>query len=115
MNAARCNHRDLWAPENRKTTVVLLLTPILLTTFKYYGSKAFYLSHLAGAFAVLGEDSRAAEIYHFLASFLLLGLIPALVTRFGFREPLRTCGVRWGDVGYSLKALLVMLPLDGLP
>jgi len=111
MNSALCSPKDLLAPENRKPAVVLLLTPFLLTTFKYYGSKAFYLSHLAGRFAAFGEVGRTAELYQFLSAFLLLGLIPALVTRFGFREPLRTCGLQWGDVGYSFKALLVMLPL----
>jgi membrane protease YdiL (CAAX protease family) len=111
MSSPLCTPKDLLAPENRKPTVVLLLTPFLLTTFKYYGSKAFYLSHLTGMSGLFGDASRAAERYHFLSAFLLLGLIPALVTRFGFRESLRTCGVQWGDVSYSFKALLVMLPL----
>ncbi len=103
--------KDLTAPENRKPAVVLLLTPFLLTTFKYYGSKAFYLSHLAATAPALGDADWRAELYHFLSAFLLLGMIPALVTRFGFRESLGTCGVRCGDARYSCKALLVMLPL----
>jgi uncharacterized protein len=111
MNPIRHSLGDLLAPENRKPAVVLLLAPFLLTTFKYYGSKAFYLSRLAGTCPMFGDAGRAAELYHFLSAFVLLGLVPALVTRLAFREPLRTCGVQWGDVGYSTKALLVMLPL----
>jgi len=111
MNLPRLDPKDLLAPENRKPAVVLLLAPFLLTTFKYYGSKAFYLSHLAGTCPMFTDGGRTAEVYHFLSAFVLLGLVPALVTRFAFRESLRTCGVQWGDVGYSMKALLVMLPL----
>jgi uncharacterized protein len=111
MNIALLSPEDLLAPENRKPAVVLLLTPFILITFKYFGSKAFYLSHLAGTLPVFADAGRTAELYHFLSAFLLLGLVPALVTRFTLREPLRNCGVQSGDVGYSMKALLVMLPL----
>ncbi len=111
MTVAHGSPKDLLAPENRKPTVVLLLAPFLLATFKYYGSKAFYLAHLAGTFTVFGGAGRTAELYHFLSAFVLLGLIPALVIRIGFRESLGTYGLQLGDVGYSFKALLVMLPL----
>ena len=97
MNLSGLSPKDLLAPENRKPAVVLLLAPVLLTTFKYYGSKAFYLSHLAGTCPMFGDGGRTAELYHFLCAFVLLGLVPALVTRLAFRESLRTYGVQLGD------------------
>ena len=32
--------------ENKKSTVILLSAPIILTTFQYFGMKHFYLNHL---------------------------------------------------------------------
>ncbi len=111
MNNLACSPATLLAPENRKATVVLLLAPFLLTTFKYYGSKAFYLSHLTGVFVLFEDVSGTAELYHFFSAFLLLGILPALVVRFGFKESLGAYGVQWGDMSCGWKALLAMLPL----
>jgi membrane protease YdiL (CAAX protease family) len=105
-------HVSAWfAGPNRKPTIILLLAPILLTTFKYFGTKAFFLSHLAERFAFAGNLERSAELYHFLSSFVLLGIIPVLVVRFVFREPLAGYGVQRGDVSFNLKILLVAVPL----
>jgi uncharacterized protein len=106
--------RSLLAREQRKTLVILLLTPVLLTTFKYFGSKSFYLAHAYPAGEGPGPApgaGHAAELYHFLAAFLLLGLVPALVVRLGFRERLRDYGLRAGDTGYGLRALLLLAPV----
>ena len=49
----------------RKPTIILLLAPLLLTTFKYYGSKSFYLSALAGHLVLFNDAARTAELWHF--------------------------------------------------
>ncbi len=97
--------------EARKPTVILLLAPLLLTTFKYYGSKSFYLSALAGRFVLFHDPARTAELWHFGSALLLLGVLPALVVKFVFKESLAAYGVQRGDTGFSLKALLVLLPV----
>jgi uncharacterized protein len=98
-------------PADRKSAVVLLLAPLLLTTFKYYGSTAFYLAHLGGLMERGQVTREAAELYHFVAAFVLLGLIPALVLKFLLREPLAAYGVQRGDTRFGLKAVLIMLPI----
>ena len=45
----------LFSGESRKPTIILLLTPFLLTTWKYYGTKAFYLSDLASIFVLFAD------------------------------------------------------------
>jgi uncharacterized protein len=103
--------RDLRSGQAQKPAVILLLAPLLLTTFKYYGSKSFYLSTLADKF-VLGHDAaRTAELWHFSSAFLLMGVLPALVVKLVFKEALADYGVQRGDTGLSLKALLVLLPV----
>ena len=95
----------------RKPTIILLLAPLLLTTFKYYGSKSFYLSALAGHLVLLNDPARTAELWHFGSAFLLMGVLPALVVKCVFRESLAEYGVRRGDTAFSFKALLLLLPV----
>jgi membrane protease YdiL (CAAX protease family) len=103
--------RGAFSGAARKPTVILLLAPLLLTTFKYYGAPGFYRAVLADRFVLFGDVARTAELWHFGAGFLLLGLVPALVVKFLFRESLADYGVQRGGVGFSLKALLVLLPV----
>ncbi len=95
----------------RKPTVILLLAPLLLTTFKYYGSTSFYLAELSGKWVLFNDPARTAELWHFASAFLLLGLVPALVVKAVFRESLSEYGVRGGDAGFSIKVLVLCLPV----
>jgi len=103
--------RAAFSGEARKPTLILLLAPLLLTTFKYYGSKSFYLSEVAGRFVLFNDAAWTAELWHFSAAFLLMGVLPALVVKLVFKESLADYGVQRGDTGFSLKALLVLLPV----
>jgi len=103
--------RGLLSGEARKPTVILLLAPLLLTTFKYYGSRSFYLSELADKCVLFNDAARTAELWHFSSAFLLMGVLPALVVKWVFKESLADYGVQRGDTGFSLKALLLLLPV----
>ena len=70
--------RSAFSGEARKPTVILLLAPLILTTFKYYGSKSFYLTALADKFVLFQDAARTAELWHFGSALLLLGILPAL-------------------------------------
>ena len=97
----------LFSGEHRKPTLILLLTPALLTTFKYYGSKQFYLEHLQ-SFLVAGNADWSAALYVFISSFVLFGIVPILIIRYFFREPLSAYGLQWGNVSFGLKAVAVL-------
>lgn len=103
--------RGLFRGEALKPTVILLLAPFLLTTFKYYGSTSFYLSGLADQFVLFHDAARTAELWHFGSAFLLLGVLPVLVVKLVFQESLADYGVQRGDTVFGLKALLVLLPV----
>jgi membrane protease YdiL (CAAX protease family) len=97
----------LFSGANKKPTLILLLTPVLLTVFKYYGSKQFYLENLQSILQA-GNPEWAAALYVFASSFVLFGLVPVVVIRFVFRESLSDFGVRIGDWSFGWKALLVL-------
>ena len=97
----------LFSGEKRKPTFILLLTPVLLTVFKYYGSKQFYLENLQ-SFVRSANPEWAAALYVFAACFVLFGLVPVIIIRFVFHESLSEYGVRLGDWSFGWKALLVL-------
>ncbi len=103
--------RGLFDGEARKPTIILLLTPLILTTFKYYGGKSFYLQELSGSVVLFGSIEATGALYAFLSSFLLLGVVPALIVKFVFHESLASYGIAIGDWAFGLKALLILAPI----
>ncbi len=101
----------LFSGENKKPTLILLVTPFVLTTFKYYGTKPFYLSDLASSFVLFGDVQLTAALYTFVSAFVLLGIIPFLIIRFLFKEPIASYGLQLGDWRFGLKAFLVLAPI----
>ncbi|MBI4417405.1 MAG: CPBP family intramembrane metalloprotease [Ignavibacteriales bacterium] len=101
----------LFSGGNRKPTLILLLTPILLTTFKYYGSKQWYEEFLSDIIVLGGTPEWTAALYVFLSSFILLGLVPFIVIRFVFKEQLSLYGWQLGDARFGLTALAILAPL----
>jgi membrane protease YdiL (CAAX protease family) len=97
--------------EASKATAILLWAPVALTTWRYYGAKAFYLQHQACSWAPGGNVSLGAELYTFLTAFVLFGLVSLLIIRLGFRESLAAYGLRLGEWRFGLAALAVLGPV----
>lgn len=103
--------RGLLSGEHRKATVVLLLAPLLITTWKYYGSAAFFLEQFGSRTPVLNGGSFMAEAYSFLSAFVLFALVPWAVIRSIFKERMRDYGWQIGDWRFGWKAVAVMAPI----
>lgn len=101
----------LFSGENKKPTVILLLTPVVLTTWKYFGTKAFYLSDVAAQFALFDDPQRTAELYTFFSAFMLFGLLPLTVIKLVFKESFSSYGLQVGDWRFGLKTFLVLAPV----
>ena len=87
--------------DKKKSIIILLYAPVVLTIFIYYGSSGFYNRHFGPA---TGPD---AEYYYFLASFLLLAIIPALIWRLGFGRKFSEMGLSLGNFKYTLIFTLI--------
>ena len=101
----------LFGRENRKAAIILLSTSVILTTYRYYGTKDFYINYLASVFSLFGNKELTSVLYTFSSSLILLGLLPALMIRIVFHEPLSLYGVRLGDWRLGLKAFLILAPV----
>jgi membrane protease YdiL (CAAX protease family) len=101
----------LLSGEHKKPTIILLLAPLLVTTWKYYGTKAFYAAQLASSFVWRNDPDWTGAAYSSLTALILFGLIPFLVIRFVFREKPSAYGVQIGDWRFGLLAAAVMAPV----
>ncbi|MDZ7619092.1 MAG: type II CAAX endopeptidase family protein [Patescibacteria group bacterium] len=92
-----------WKPQ-----AILLASTVLMVTWWHFGSPQFYREHLA---ASISESSAAPALYYFMSCFLLLGVVPAIIVKLVFREPLSRYGVQLGDRVRTPRSLLVLAPL----
>ena len=88
---------DAFRGEQFKPTVILASSALLMSAWWVFGSPRFFLEHLAPRLSFDSDAATAAAVYQFAACFVLLGLIPALIVKFLFRENLRDYGVQVGN------------------
>ena len=103
--------RDLVTSARFKPTLILLWAPLVLTTWRYYGTKAFYLANLSASFVYCGDIGLTAELYAFTSSFFLLGLVSLLLIRVVLGESLIAYGLAPGDWRFGIKALAILAPV----
>src|SRR3989304_3105187 len=100
--------RSLIRPQDVKPTIILIVSALLLTVDRYFGSIEFAQRTFASA---SGLD---AALFMFMSTFILLILVPLAVIVFGFREPLRGYGFTFGDWRAGLSLNLVLFPVIAL-
>ncbi len=94
-----------------KPTLILLWAPFVLTTFRYYGTKAFYLNDLSTGFVFRSDPALTAELYTFGSSFVLLGLLSLFIIKTVLGESVVEYGLALGDWRFGIKALLLLTPV----
>jgi membrane protease YdiL (CAAX protease family) len=99
---------ELFSEENRKPTIILLLAPIVLVTWKYYGTKSFYLAYLSQKFVLFNSAAMMAEWYTYFTAFFLFGLISLAVIKYWFKEPLSSYGLGIGDWKFWIVPSIVI-------
>ncbi len=100
-------------PVGRQTqaAIVLLSSTLLMITWKYFGSRDFFLENLSEGHLLYEDRAYSAAIYTHLAAFLLLAVVPLLVVKFVLRHSLREYGLRVGDFKKGALAVLLLGPV----
>ena len=93
-----------------KPTVILLLSSVTLITWKCFASPQF-LEQLARRCGGFSDPQAAGAIGSFASVLLLLGLLPALIVKFIFREKLADYGVGLGDRPRTVRSFLICSPI----
>lgn len=94
-----------------KPTVILLASTLLMVTWRWLGSAEYYRDHLSPRLAFWGDAEATAAAYSFLACFLLLGVIPALIVKLVFGEKLADYGVQLGHRARTFRTFLACAPV----
>jgi membrane protease YdiL (CAAX protease family) len=96
--------------EDREPLVILLVVPVILTLWVYYGKQGTLGLVCQGLQERWDQDLYGA-LYEYLAAFILMFGIPALIVRWLFRGRLRDWGLRVGDARQGVRYLAIGLPL----
>ncbi len=97
-----------------KPTIILSVSTVTLITWKCFASPQYYLEQLSDRFVWFSDPQATAAAYNFLGALLLMGVVPALIVKFVFRESLADYGVRFGDRMRTLRSMVVAAPLIAL-
>jgi uncharacterized protein len=93
-----------------KPVVILSVSTLTLITWKCFASPQFYFESLAGRFVLCSDSQMTAAVCNFLGALLLMGVLPALIVKFVFREKLSDYGVCLGDRVRTVRSFLVCAP-----
>ena len=99
------NPSPLCKSEQIKPTVILMLSALLPTIHRYFGSIEFMRQTSPPV-----SDFEAA-IYMFGTAFLLMGILPLAIVHFAFQEPVKTYGLQLGDWRKGLPVTVILFVL----
>jgi membrane protease YdiL (CAAX protease family) len=97
--------------EQRKATIILLLSPVLVVTWKYCGSRDAILAVIPPEWFLWNNAYATAAVINFLLAFVLLGAVPALVVKLVFHERLADYGVQLGDRVRTFRSMAICGPI----
>ncbi|MBN1979497.1 MAG: CPBP family intramembrane metalloprotease [Anaerolineae bacterium] len=93
-----------------KSHLILLVIPIILMLWVYYGKQANFIGLAGWIEGSWGQDACSA-IYEYSAAFLLMFVVPALIVKVAFKSSLRAFGFRVGDARWGLRLVAIALPV----
>lgn len=102
---------DAFSGDQFKPTVILFSAPVLMLTWRYFGSLEFYLQRIAPFFAPQSDPTAGATAYYFISCFILFAIVPALIVKLLFRENLSDYGVQLGDRRILFRSMILSLPI----
>lgn len=96
---------------DKKPFLILLLAPIIFTLWKFQGSPQFFDSNIANLFPGTADLAFLRIAYYGISSLLFLFIIPALLVKFLFKQKLSEYGIRFCDIKFGIKFILIALPI----
>ena len=93
-----------------KPTIILLSSTVLMLVWKYFGTVEFYTDVLADR-CDFGNPESMSAFYQFVSCLVLLGVIPGLIVKLVFRERLADYGLQFGHRLYTIRSILVTVPI----
>ncbi len=92
-----------------KENIILFSACVLLPLYMRFGTPAAFDIYLAHLFTDETVQSFARAAYHYITIFFLLGLVPFLIIKSGFKEPLSAYGMQKGDQAFGFRTVFILL------
>jgi uncharacterized protein len=91
--------------EELKPGIIILVSTLILTFHRYFGSSEFARNVFPGI------SDYHASLFMFTAAFILLGIVPLLKVKFIFKESLAEYGFQIGNWKTGVSQILILYPL----
>ena len=106
---SKVDFKTLIKERDPESSFILLLVPIILTFWVYYGKQADFDQLFRGFQERWNQDFFSA-IYEYLTAFLLMFWVPFFIVKMVFRKKLGEFGFRLGDKTYGFRFVIIALP-----
>ena len=93
-----------------KSHLILLVVPIVLMLWVYYGKQAAFDELFGQVGGSWGQDACSA-IYEYSTAFLLMFVVPAFIVKVVFKSGLRDFGLQLGDARWGFRFVAIALPV----
>ncbi|MDD3469476.1 MAG: type II CAAX endopeptidase family protein [Thermoguttaceae bacterium] len=106
---------QFWSKRSQwRASMAILGATVLILVWKYFGTQPFFLAHVASSDWTDTTRQTLAELYRFGSFALSMGLLPAMVVRFGLREKFADYGVSCGGTEEQRRWVWCLIGI-GLP
>lgn len=105
----RITFKTLIQERDQESALILLVVPILLTLWVYYGKQADFTQLFKGLQGRWNLDFYST-IYEYITAFLLMFWIPFFILKMIFKKKLRDFGFGIGDARYGLRFMAIAFP-----
>ncbi len=102
---------ELFRPPQRKPTIILLSSSLLLCLWRVFGSRGFYAKHLASRFVLAGDSIASEAWYEIGMCCLLLCVVPMAIVKFVLGDSLKEYGWQRGDVKLGIVFFVLSAPI----
>ncbi len=110
MSETPITFKSLFKERDPESSFILLIVPILLTVWVYYGKQADFDALFNGFQGRWNQDFYSA-IYEYMTAFLIMFWIPFFILKVMFKKRLRDYGFCLGDQRYGFRFFAIALPL----
>ncbi len=108
------NIKETIKESGKKTSLILLSVPIILTLYLYHGKHHFFEK----CFNALSNNAlfdMYSHMFEYFIAFVLLFILPLILIKYAFKEKTKKYGLEFGDVKFGLKftaiAIVLLIPI----
>ncbi|MFH1941794.1 MAG: type II CAAX endopeptidase family protein [bacterium] len=101
--------KSLFQQRDPESSLILIVIPIILTVWVYYGKQADF-DQLFKGFQGRWNQDFYSTIYEYLTAFLLMFWVPYFIIKEMFKKNLRDFGFQMGDMRYGFQFMAITLP-----